>query len=45
MTGDTIYVGVHREDRIGMVSEDMSDMMIMVVPTQIFQQETNNLSG
>ena len=45
MTGDTIYVGVHREDRFGMVSEDMSDMMIMVVPTQIFQQETNNLSG
>ena len=34
--GDMVYVVVHREDRGGMMIEERSDMMIMVVPTQIF---------
>ena len=37
MIGDMIYVVVHREERGGMMSEERSDM-IMVVPTQIFKQ-------
>ena len=35
MTGDMIYVVVHREERGGMMTEERSDMMMMVVPTQI----------
>ena len=46
VAGDRIYVVVHRENRGGMITEERSDMMMMVVvPTQIFQQETNHLSG
>ena len=43
MTGDMIYVVVHREERGGMMTEDRSDMMVMVVPTHIFQQAINHL--
>ena len=35
MTGNTIYAVVH----------ERCDMMMMLKPTQIFQQETNHLSG
>ena len=42
MTGDMIYVMVHREERGGMMIEERSDM---VIPTKSFQQETNHLSG
>ena len=45
VTGYMVYVVVHREDRCGMMIEERSDMMMMVVPTQIFQQEMNHLSG
>ena len=36
---------LHREERGGTMAEEMSDMMMMVVPTHIFQQEINHLSG
>ena len=35
----------HRDERGDMMTEDRSDMMMMVVPTHIFQKETNHLSG
>ena len=45
MTGELIYMVVHREDRGGIIIEERSDMMMVVVPTHIFQQETNHLSA
>ena len=45
VTGELIYMVVHREDRGGIIIEERSDMMMVVVPTHIFQQETNHLSG
>ena len=36
---------VQREDRGDMMIEERSDMMMMVVPTHIFKQEINYLSG
>ena len=36
---------VHREERGGMMTEERSDVMMMVVPTHIFQKEANHLSG
>ena len=44
-TGDMVHVVVHREEIGGMMTEEISDMMMMVVPNQLFQQETNHLSG
>ena len=44
-TGDMVHVVVHREEMGGMMTEEISDMMMMVVPNQMFQQEINNLSG
>ena len=45
VTGEIIQVVVYREERVGMMEEERSDMMMMVVPNQLFQQETNHLSG
>ena len=39
MTGDMIQVVVHREERGGMMIEERSDMMLMVVPTHIFSKK------
>ena len=37
---------VDREERGGMMTEERSDIMMMVtVPTHIFQQETNHIYG
>ena len=44
-TGDMVHVVVHREEMGGMMTEEISDMMMMVVPNQIFQQEINHLYG
>ena len=44
-TGDMVHIVVHREERGGMMTEEISDMMMMVVPNQIFQQEINHLYG
>ena len=46
VTGDIIYVVVHREDIGGIITEDRCDMMMMMeVPNQIFQKEINNIFG
>ena len=34
--GDRVYVVVYMEERGGMMTEERSDMMMMVVPTQLF---------
>ena len=37
---------VHREDRGGIMTEERRDiMMMMAVPTHIFHEERNHLSG
>ena len=36
---------VHREERGGIMTEERSDMMMMAVPTHIFHEERNHLSG
>ena len=38
VTGDIVYVVVHREDRGGMRTEESSDMMMMVLPTHLFPE-------
>ena len=44
--GDMIYVVVHKEEMGGIMAEERSDMMMMmVVPTHIFHEERNHLSG
>ena len=35
LTGDMIYLVVHRKDMGGMMTEERIDMMMMVVPTHI----------
>ena len=36
---------VHREESGDMMAEERIDMMMIMVPTQKFQQEINDLSG
>ena len=36
---------VHREEIVEMMTEERSDMIMVVIPNQIFQQETNHLYG
>ena len=46
MIGDMIYLVVRGEERGGMMTEERSYIMMMVVvPTHIFQKESNRLSG
>ena len=45
VTGNMVYVVFYREERGGMTTEERGDMMMMVVPTHIFQKKINHISG